>query len=41
VTCLRIHGDAVREAAIGDDRLAVSSIGVHRMDPAAAQFQDE
>src|SRR5262249_14001853 len=41
VTCLGIHTDAVGEAAIGDDRLAVGTIGIHRVNPVPAQFKNE
>ena len=35
----RIHDDAIGEVAIGDDGLAVRSIGVHRVNAVAAQFE--
>jgi hypothetical protein len=41
VTCLRIHGDAVGVAAIGDDDLAVGAVRVHRVNTVAAQFENE
>jgi hypothetical protein len=41
MTSLRIHGDAVREAAIGDEGLAVGTIGFHRVNAVPAQFKEK
>src|SRR5262249_33070129 len=41
VTSLYIHGDAVGEATIGDDGLAVGTIGIHGVNAVPAQFEDE
>ena len=37
----RHNGDAVGEAAIGDDGLAVGAIGIHRVNAVPAQFENE
>src|SRR5262249_47817408 len=41
VTGLDIHGDAVGQATIGDDGLAVGAIGIHRVNAASAQLENE
>src|SRR5262252_1116210 len=41
VTSLDIHGDAVGEAAIGDNGRAVGTIGIHRVNAVPAQFENE
>src|SRR5262249_13689676 len=41
LTSLHIHADAVGEAAIGDDGLAVGTIGIHRVDAVRVQFENE
>src|SRR5262249_9545171 len=41
VTRRHIHSDAVGKAAIGDDGLAVGTIGIHRVYAVPAQFENE
>jgi hypothetical protein len=41
VTRLRIDRDAVGVSAIGDDDLLVGAVGIHRMNAAAAQLENE
>ncbi|WP_347338803.1 hypothetical protein [Bradyrhizobium vignae] len=41
VTRLYIHDDAVGEAAVGNDDLAVGTIGIHRVNAVTAQFENE
>ncbi len=41
MTRLRIHDDAIGEVAISHDGPAVRSIGVHRVNAVAAQFEHE
>jgi hypothetical protein len=41
MTGLRIHDDAVGEMAIGNDGLAVGAVEIHRVNPVAAQLENE
>ena len=41
VASLDIHGDAVGEMAIGDDGLAVGTIGIHGVNAVSTQFENE
>jgi hypothetical protein len=41
VTRIGIDDDAITEAAIGDNGLFVGAIGVHRVNDAGVQFENE
>jgi hypothetical protein len=41
MTRLRIHDDAVGEMSIGNNGFAVGAVDIHRVNPVAAQFENE